>query len=288
MRRILFAVLFAALGVAVAEAQITIPNTLVNGNVIQASELNTNFTTLGEKALNRVTGGTVEGNITLNANVTVDGVDISDYLASNVVFSQGNSTAGTPGFSATTDTDTGMYFTGSNAVGLSLGGTSRFLLDSTGLTVWGTTIIDNTGKIPAISSTYFTSLSGANITAIAEANIADGAVFPRLSANESITGKYTFASGANAPLITGAAGGNFLELTSTGGGATSWVHYLNGSSAYVLYNSGDKLVLSSTGALTVTSVQGDHFSSDGTQGMTGSCGSSTTATVKDGLITACS
>jgi hypothetical protein len=32
----------------------------------------------------------------------------------------------------------------------------------------------------------------------------------------------------------------------------------------------------------------DYYSGDGTQGMTGTCGSGTTLTVKDGLITACS
>lgn len=37
------------------------------------------------------------------------------------------------------------------------------------------------------------------------------------------------------------------------------------------------------------SIQGDdYYSGDGTQGMTGSCGSATTLTIKDGLITACS
>lgn len=61
---------------------------------------------------------------------------------------------------------------------------------------------DSTGKLKEISSTYFASLSGASITGILEANIADGTVFPRLAADETIAGTWTFS---NAPVMSGAS-----------------------------------------------------------------------------------
>jgi hypothetical protein len=61
-------------------AQITIPySSFTSGTVIDPDQVNSNFSTLGTQALNR-TGGTLTGNVTANANVTVDGADISDYL----------------------------------------------------------------------------------------------------------------------------------------------------------------------------------------------------------------
>lgn len=60
-------------------AQITINHSFTSGTVIDPDQMNTNFNTVGNNALNR-TGGTLTGNMTANANVTIDGADISDYL----------------------------------------------------------------------------------------------------------------------------------------------------------------------------------------------------------------
>jgi hypothetical protein len=272
-----FAILLVVLLSFVAaplHAQITIPNTLVAGNVITAAGLNTNFSTLGEKALNRITGGTIEGNITLTANVTFDGVDISDYL-NTVVQAQGLGTVTDPAFSVSTDTNTGLYFPAADSVAFTLGGTQRLLLNASGLTIFGVNIVNGDGKIPALSSTY-----------VASSTIAGAWTF---------SGKPTFTSGAGAPLITGAVGGNFLEFTSTGGGATTWLMYLNGSGSMVFYEDGaDRVTFNGQGDVSATTFQatsyfqGAYRSSDTTAGMTGSCGAATTLTVKDGIVTACS
>lgn len=46
-----------ALAVGVSYAQITIPNTFAPGTTIRSSEVNTNFSELGTKALNRTGPG---------------------------------------------------------------------------------------------------------------------------------------------------------------------------------------------------------------------------------------
>lgn len=56
--------------------QVGVPNTLVAGATIRATDLNTNFSVLGNHALDRLSGGTIEGNITVDAGVTIDGIDI--------------------------------------------------------------------------------------------------------------------------------------------------------------------------------------------------------------------
>lgn len=67
---------------SIAEAQITVTNTFSTGQTITAAAMNTNFSDIGDGALDR-TGGTISGNMAVDANVTIDGVDLSDYLAAN-------------------------------------------------------------------------------------------------------------------------------------------------------------------------------------------------------------
>lgn len=73
---------------------------------------------------------------------------------------------------------------------------------------------DSTGKIQAISATYFASLSGANLTGLLETNIADGALLARVGSTETITGAWTFST---APVLTGANLTGVLEANITDG-----------------------------------------------------------------------
>lgn len=57
-------------------AQVPVPNTLVNGTAIDATALNTNFITIANRALDRLSGGHLAGNITADSLVTIDGVDV--------------------------------------------------------------------------------------------------------------------------------------------------------------------------------------------------------------------
>ena len=77
MKKLILA-LMLVLATSSANAQITVSNEFATGQVITAAAMNENFQTdLGDKSLNR-TGGTVTGNITVNNNITIDGVDIGD------------------------------------------------------------------------------------------------------------------------------------------------------------------------------------------------------------------
>lgn len=134
MKKMILA-LMLGLSTITAYAQIIVPNTLVAGNVIRAADLNTNFSTLGNHALDRITGGNIQGNITLDPGITVDGVDIGATICSTCTVTFKDMTLASP---------------------------------STGLTVAGVNIINSSGKIPAISSTYFTSVS------LDAANLASG------------------------------------------------------------------------------------------------------------------
>lgn len=121
-----------------SSAQITVSSFTTS---VTVNGLNGALSTIGGQALNR-SGGTITGNIAVNSGVTVDGVDISAALGGS----------GTPTFSTLTLSSTG-------ASALDVAGGINAGSGNVG-------IVDTTGKIPAISSTYFSSLSGANITGI--------------------------------------------------------------------------------------------------------------------------
>jgi hypothetical protein len=84
-------------------------------------------------------------------------------------------------------------------------------------------IVDTSGRIPALTSTYFASLDGSTITNIAEANIADGTIFPRLAANETITanGGWTFSGTAPQVSLSNATS-NWILWSNNGVGAPSF------------------------------------------------------------------
>src|SRR5581483_9783823 len=84
MRKLLamVATLTVLLGV-VSRAQVAVPNTLTAGSTIRAGDLNTNFSTLGNHALDRLSGGNISGNITVDPGITIDGVDIGATLCSS-------------------------------------------------------------------------------------------------------------------------------------------------------------------------------------------------------------
>src|SRR5687768_7460839 len=217
-------VFLLALVPSAVHAQITVPNTLQAGQVIRAAELNTNFSTLGDRALDRVSGGTVEGNLTVNDTITIDGVDISAFLQSTgEVRSQTAGTVASPSFSRSGDTSTGIYFPNNSELGISLAGTSRLTLTASGLTVFGVNIIGSDGKIPAISSTYFTSLSGANLTSLNASNISSGTLGDgRLSSNvplkDAVTNTFTGDIAALGVEVTDVVTSTFQLGTSTTSG----------------------------------------------------------------------
>jgi hypothetical protein len=180
-----------------ASAQITTPNTLAPGAIIRAAELNTNFNTLGTKALNRITGGVIEGNVTLNAAVTFDGVDISAFLQpGGSVRAQGGGNAGAPAFTRADDLTTGLFFPGAGELAVTLGGAEKLKLAANGVTAYGVNIINASGKIPGLTSTYLASLDASTLTGLNGSQVTTGTVADaRLSANIPLkNGANTFSA----------------------------------------------------------------------------------------------
>lgn len=132
-----FAAFVLALSV-LSSGQVTLPYTFTTS--VPVAQLNSNFSTLGTGALNRA-GGTLTGNITANAGVTIDGVDVGALLSGG----------------------SGTLATGS----LTTSSASATSIDAAGGITAGTGnvgIVDTTGKIPALSSTYLANLSATNLT----------------------------------------------------------------------------------------------------------------------------
>lgn len=138
--------------VADVSAQITIPYTFTTATTISSAEVNSVNATLGSNALNR-TGGTITGTIAVNAGVTIDGIDLSAFLNQAVL------TTSSPTFVA--GTFAGVTVTGTGASALDVGG-------GLNLGTGNVALVDATGKITAISSVYFASLDGVNLTNVAK------------------------------------------------------------------------------------------------------------------------
>lgn len=173
LRGLLLATLLPLVGASTASAQITGLNTFSPNTRILSADVNFNFTKIADESLRR-TGGDVSGNITVANGVTIDGVDLSAWLDQNV------KTTATPTFASLTLN--GGLTAGSGSVG----------------------IIDSTGKIPALSSTYFADVSGTNLTGVA-----------KLGSNNTFTNRndfYTYAESRATPAIS--AGALTLDLST--------------------------------------------------------------------------
>ncbi len=169
MQKLLLTLLLCTAVALVGSAQITIPNSFTAGTTISSSTMNANFTEIGTKALNR-TGGTITGTVSVDSAVTIDGVDLSAAIADKTSTA---TISGTWTFSAA-PVLTGLSL---STAGLALTGTGAGALDVAGGVNAGSGnvgIVDTTGKIPAISSTYFANLSGANLTSLSASNISSG------------------------------------------------------------------------------------------------------------------
>jgi hypothetical protein len=202
MRRYLLSLLLV-LGFALpASAQLgSVPFVFTSGTVISSSEVNQNFSTIYSNALNR-TGGTMTG--TFNARdilaVTDNTYDIgSAAFAFQDGFFDGVMTMATAVVSST------------GASALDVAGGINAGSGNVG-------IVDTTGKIPAISSTYFASLSGANLTSIPETAITDGSLLARVGSSETISSSWTFAAQTiinnNVALVTKNSGGTTVNLAN--------------------------------------------------------------------------
>jgi len=128
----------------VLQAQIAVPFSFTAGTVISPDQMNTNFTALGNAALNR-SGGTITGNVSVSSGVTIDGVDISTLCPTcgAIFFSLTLNT----GINHAGDSDTSISFPVNDTVAMNVAGTERFRLATTGLTVFGSSVVDSAGQL---------------------------------------------------------------------------------------------------------------------------------------------
>ena len=240
-RALLLLLLLAAL-VAPAHGQVTGPPfTFTAGTVISPDEMNTNFSTIYDDALNRF-AGTMAGNLTFSPSNTYDLSGMRDLAVSRNATVTGtlgvtgattlSSTLGVSGTStlAALSATTGTF---SSTVGVT-GVLTASNTGATALTVAGgitagsgaVGIVNTAGKIPAISSTYFASLSGANLTGIPESALNDDSLLARVAANETISGNWDFSS-----FLQSKAVAPFFGWWETGAGADAkrWYTTVNSS-----------------------------------------------------------
>jgi hypothetical protein len=204
-------VLILGLMASPASAQITVPNTFA-GTMLQ-SDVNENFSSIAGSALNRA-NGTITGNITVNGGVTIDGVDVGALLGGT----------GTPTFDTVTITGTGAALTVTNRVAIN--STAANALDVAGGITVGTgnvALVDTTGKIPALTTAYFTTLPSFTSVAYDTANYTSdvGTWVPSGAGNQTtytywVVGKMMFVAWVNAAAtVTGTPA--YLKLAIPGG-----------------------------------------------------------------------
>ena len=185
--------LILGLWVVTAGATITVPNVFVPFTTISSSAVNTNFSTIAEAALNRH-GDNIDGNITVSNGITIDGADISAYLAGGKVTA--TSVAANAVLSA------GGITAGSGVVG----------------------IVGTDGRIPALTSTYLASVDGSTLINITPSNLTGSGRIPMAAsyypAYVSKSGTYLVVPTTDDDIDCDATGGGFTITLPTASGNT--------------------------------------------------------------------
>lgn len=219
-----------------ASAQITIPNSFSPNTTAQSALVNANFSQLGSLSLNRA-GGNITGNITADGGITIDGIDIGATICTTCDPTFDDLTIDT--LTAVSATLSGtLAVTGAVTLSstIEVGSSAANAIDVAGGITAGSgnvAVIGTDGRIPALSSTYFASLSGANLSGILESSIADGSLLARVAANETISGQWNFSNPLRAPDGGQSTPGiSFNSDTNTG-------FYLNSPDVLVAATGGD-------------------------------------------------
>ena len=259
MKKLILALILVGVASS-ASAQITVTNSFSTGQVITAAAMNTNFQTdLGNNALDR-TGGTITGNIVVDNNITVDGVDISDYLATNV-FAQSSGSAGDPSFSWVGDNDNGMFLGGTNIVDFATAGTARVRIaadgtvainstDASALDVAGglnigsgnVALVDATGQITSLDTEYLVDLSAEDLTTLNASALASGTVpTARLGSGTASSGTFLRGDGSWQAVTAGVAGSDTQVQYNNSGS-------LGGDSGFTFNDSTNAVTITGTAA----------------------------------------
>ena len=259
MKKLVLA-LMLVLAASSASAQITVTNSFSTGQVITAAAMNTNFQTdLGNNALDR-TGGTITGNIVVDSNITIDGVDVSDYLATNV-YAQDSGAAGDPSFSWVGDTDNGMFLGGTNIVDFATAGSARMRIAADGTVAINSTsasaldvagglnigsgnvaLVDATGQITSLDTEYLVDLSAEALTTLNASALSSGTVATaRLGSGTASSSTFLRGDGSWQAVTAGVAGSD-TQVQYNNGGA------LGGDSGFTFDDSANAVTITGTAA----------------------------------------
>ena len=259
MKKLILALILVGVASS-ASAQITVTNSFSTGQVITAAAMNTNFQTdLGNNALDR-TGGTITGNIVVDNNITVDGVDVSDYLATNV-YAQDSGAAGDPSFSWVGDTDNGMFLGGTNIVDFATAGSARVRIAADGTVAINSTdasaldiagglnigsgnvaLVDATGQITSLDTEYLVDLSAEDLTTLNASALASGTVpTARLGSGTASSGTFLRGDGSWQAVTAGVAGSDTQVQYNNSGS-------LGGDSGFTFNDSTNAVTITGTAA----------------------------------------
>jgi hypothetical protein len=250
-----WAPIVAAIGLIVSSvapvvAQVTgPPNVFTAGTVISPDDVNLDFSTVYDNALNRF-AGVMAGNLTFSPANTYDLTGVHDLgISRNATIGgtlgvTGNATFTTLATSGVLS-PTSLAVTSGATIGGTLAVTGLVSLTSTAanaLDVAGgiqagsgnVSIVGTDGRIPALTATYFAAMDGSTITGIAEANITDGTILARVAANETISANGGWTFSGTSPQIT------FSNATSNW---ILWSGALAGAPTFTTRSVGTRLVL---------------------------------------------
>ncbi len=226
MKKLLMAIALLFLPV-LASAQITPPYTFTAGTPILSSQVNANFAMFAD-ALNR-TGGTITGNITVAAGITIDGVDISD-LASPATFEAADGgTVEAPPFGFADDPGTGMWSSANDRLDWALNEITYMYLTTSGLNLTGA--LTASGNLTIGASKFTVDASNGNIVTLGDLSVGGVINGAATSFTGSLTGDVTstgmattlatvnanvgsFGDGSNVPVITVNAKGLVTAVTT--------------------------------------------------------------------------
>jgi len=150
----------------------------------------------------------------------------------------GNGTAAAPSITFTNDSDSGLYWVSANVVGLTLAGTLRYTLASTGITagaigfIWNSGVADGASAIGHILNTTNALANAASKLASFQNNTTEKAYVDYLGNVAGLAFKCLTSATANS---TGA--GTILYRTASPTVNSAWLPFIlsNGTTVYIPY-----------------------------------------------------
>lgn len=209
MKKILMTIALLFIPV-LASAQITPPYTFTAGTPILSSQVNANFAMLAD-ALNR-TGGTITGNITVAAGITIDGVDISDLSNPSTFEAADGGTAEAPPFGFADDPGTGMWSSANDRLDWTLNEITYMYLTTAGLNVTGTGTFS--GNFTVGASKFTVAAATGNTVILGDLSVGGTITGTATAFSGNLTGDVTSTGMATTLATVNANVGTFGDATT--------------------------------------------------------------------------